>query len=287
MVLDKRVNKLLNKSFFHYKTDKQIKEMANKWFVLLHLAISIVSILAKSAASKLDSEAAQAAEENVKDTGGLLDDEYAEINFAEDFQGDDADDRYLPENMLSVVFNSKEKCFYEDLTAGSVLKGAWFLASSEPTGILTRVKKTTGTEEIIFEEADEQDSGGFTVTVEEAGTYAYCFQHIDFPTSNELVLTFAVDVTSPTKPNEGTAAVKPEHIYPLQRSTTNMYHTLQSLVSELEVILLRIDRHVQTQDSTEFRVWLLTSFETLAIAGITAFQIYFVRRLVNKSRQWV
>jgi hypothetical protein len=262
--------------------------MAGRWIIYIQLAVSIFAVLATSAASKLESEAGQAAEENVKDSGGLLDEEYADINFADDGEGDEPiDERFLPENMLSVVFNTKEKCFFEDLLAGTILRGAWFLASSEVTPILTKVKRVGDSQKIVYEEVEEKDSGGFTVNIDQAGTYAYCFQHVDFPTSNELVLTFAVDVTSPAKPKEGASAVTPEHIYPLQRSTTNMYNTLQSLVSELEVILLRIDRHVQTQDSTELRVWLLTTFETVAIAGITAFQIYFVRRLVNKSRQWV
>jgi len=252
-------------------------------FVAILAAVSILS----QAEAKLESEAAQSAEANAKDTGGLLDEEYAEINFADD--GDDStdDDRFLPENMLSIAFNMKEKCFFEEVPSGSTLRGAWFITSSTATPILTKVKKVGESDKVVYEEVEDKDSGGFTVNVDTAGTYAYCFQHIDFPSSSELVLTFAVEVTSPSKPKDGVSAVKPEHIYPLQRSTTNMYNTLQSLVSELEVILLRIDRHVQTQYSTELRVWLLTTVETLAIAGITAFQIYFVRRLVNKSRQWV
>ena len=257
----------------------------------LALFMLVVVILSSSQSlAKIETEAARSAEENVKDSGGLLDEEYAEINFAEDDDaGDDEDDdHFLPEHMLSIVFTTKEKCFFEEVPAGSVLRGAWFITSSESaTPILTKVKKLGDVEKIVHEEWEEKDSGGFTVNVDSAGTYAYCFQHVEFPTATELVLTFAVDVTSPNKPKDAASAVKPEHIYPLQRSTSNMYNTLQSLVSELEVILLRIDRHVQTRDSTELRVWLLTSVETLAIAGITAFQIYFVRRIVNKSRQWV
>jgi len=260
--------------------------MSGRNWAVHHILLVLCLLLAVRASAKLESEASQAAEENQKDSGGFLDDEYAEINFDEE-NGDPLDEQYLPENMVSIIFNAREKCFFEDLVAGSIIRGAWFLSTSKPTSIQTTVKTVGTRQKVLFEEVDEDDTGGFTLTIDEAGTYAYCFEHIEYPSSSELVLTFAVDVTAPAKPKDGETAVKPEHVYPLQRSTSNMYNTLQSLVSELEIILLRLDRHVQTQDSTELRVWLLTSLETLAIAGITAFQIYFVRRLVNKSRQWV
>jgi len=241
--------------------------------------------------AKLESETAQTTEENVKDKGGLLEEEYAGIDFShEENEEEEIDERYLPQNMLSVVFTSKTKCFYEEVTKGSILRGAWFLTTSGTSPISVKVKHITTTPEtVVYEEDHEEDTGGFTLEAQEAGTYSYCFDHINFPSDTDLVLTFAVDVSAPSsvKTKDGGSAAKPDHIYPLQRSTSNLYNTMQSLVSELEVILLRIDRHVQTQDSTETRVSLLTFVETLAIAGITAFQIYFVRRLVNKSKQWV
>jgi hypothetical protein len=221
----------------------------------------------------------------------LLEEEYAAIDFAHDVDDEeDVEEKFLPQNMLSVVFTSKTRCFYEEITKGSSLRGAWFLTTSSPTPIIARVKDMSGgVEKVVFEEENDQDTGGFTLQAGSTGTYSYCFEHVNFPSDSDLVLTFAVDVSTPssTKTKDGISAAKPDHIYPLQRSTSNLYNTLQSLISELEVILLRIDRHVQTQDSTELRVSLLTFVETIAIAGITAFQIYFVRRLVNKSKQWV
>jgi hypothetical protein len=257
-------------------------------FQLVIFFLVCVNFRTLDAEAKIESETAQSAEENAKDKGGLLDEEYAEINFADDVDPEDvSEDRFLPENMLSVVFNIKEKCFFEDIPAGSILRGAWFVTSSDASPIRIKVKRLGSSDKVLYDEVESEDTGGFTVNADVAGTHSYCFESVDYPTATELVMTFAVDVASAHAPKGPSSAGKPEHVYPLQRSTSNMYNTLQSLVSELEVILIRVDRHVLTQDSTELRVWLLTALESLAIAGITAFQIYFVRRLVNKSKQWV
>ena len=262
------------------------------YYSILALAFFVLIV---GAGAKLDSETAQTTEENVKDTGGLLEDEYAGIDFSQDASDQDPEDdvdeaeaRFLPQNMLSVVFTSKQRCFYEEIPEKSLLRGAWFLTTSETSPIYVRVKHT-GSPQPLYDERHEEDTGGFTVTADEVGTYEYCFEHVNFPSDKDLVITFAVDVSTPSKvkTKAGLTAVKPEHVYPLQTSTSNLHHTVSSLSTEVDVILMRLDRHVLTQDSTEFRVSLLTSVETLAIAAITVFQIYFVRRLVNRSRQWV
>jgi hypothetical protein len=261
--------------------------------VLLLLFLTSLEEFCLVAQGKLESETAQTAEENAKDKGGLLEEEYADIDFGKDDDEEEEDEgqdaRFLPSNMLSVVMiHDKERCFFEEIMiVPATLRGAWFTTAESTPDLLVKVRMAKGKETVIYEETHSTDTGGFTVTADLPGTYAYCFKIESYAT--DVVVTFAVDVSSPHKPTKegGSSAVKPEHIYPLQRSATNLYNYLRSLESELEVILLRIDRHVQTQDSTELRVSLLTFVETLAIAIITAFQIYYVRRLVNKSRQWV
>jgi hypothetical protein len=259
------------------------------WFAVVILFLTSLKEFSFVVQGKLESETAQTAEENAKDKGGLLEEEYADIDFGKDDDDDEEaqDGRFLPSNMLSVIMiHDKERCFFEEIMiVPATLKGAWFTTAESTPDLLVKVKHAGG--KAVYEETHSTDTGGFTITADTSGTYSYCFKVMSYAT--DVVVTFAVDVSTANKPTQegGSTAVKPEHIYPLQRSATNLYNYLQSLESELEVILLRIDRHVQTQDSTELRVSLLTFVETLAIAIITAFQIYYVRRLVNKSRQWV
>ena len=148
------------------------------------------------------------------------------------------------------------------------------------------MKSNKNTEEAkaLFEDANEE-SGGFEIDVENPGTYAFCFYNVE--SGEDKVITFSVDISTHEPKLEGKAAAKPEHIFPLQSSASNLQNTLQSLEKELEIVLLRFERHVKTQDSTESRVSVFTFIETLAILAVTAFQIYYVRRLVNRSKQWV
>lgn len=256
--------------------------------------ILAVLLLGVCVGAALDSETARTAEQNVQDHGGLLEDEYNAIDFAQIPQPRfDDDEHFLPDDMLSIELRREQKCFFQDVLVPGPknIHGAWFVSTSGNTKLdvtvklIDREKKESGDDsasELVLHHDVSEDSGGFNVDGNQAGTYAFCFYSLD-PTQ-ETVLTFSIDVKragASQSSNDGKQA------YPLELSASRLLHTMQSLHQELEVVLLRFERHMQTQDSLEGRVDLFTFVETGAILIVTLCQIYYVRRLVNRSRQWV
>ena len=263
----------------------------------------ISTILAWSltpASSRLDSETVLTEMENIKDHGGLLEDEYNAIDFAAipEQRFVQEDDHFLPEDMLSIELLREQKCFFQDVSQVPVeIKGAWFVSTSGSTTVEVTVKRINPNSEksngeaselVLFQDVSD-DSGGFTVDGSEIATYAFCFHSVD--PSSEKILTFSVDVSSKVLQQSKSSALKDDenkhHIYPLQGSASRLLQTMRSLHQELEVVLLRFERHMATQDVVEGRVDFFTFLETSAILIVTLGQIYYVRRLVNRSKQWV
>ena len=127
------------------------------------------------------------------------------------------------------------------------------------------------------------EEGGFTVMAESHGVYSFCFSDSNTASGDDKVVTFALHVGASVPKAAATTA----HILPLRRSIESLASNLGSLRSELDVILLRIERHVKTQDSTESRVWVFTLVETLALVCVSAIQVAVVRRMVDRGKQWV
>jgi hypothetical protein len=120
------------------------------------------------------------------------------------------------------------------------------------------------------------------------------------PATKEHILPLQVGCAPAVRPELTRAARR------LQRTVSELARTLRSLQSQLEIILLRVERHVATQDSIEGRVNIFTLVETVragalgggvppltpppllqvAMVGVAVLQVSYVRRLVNR-KQWV
>ena len=149
-----------------------------------------------------------------------------------------------------------------------------------------------------------QEEGGFTVAAETYGTYvslqmrrfgakvylteflprtqSFCFDDARKGAEDKIV-TFALHIGQGKKAK---SHITKNHIVPLQRTVSELAKTLRSLQSQLEIILLRVERHVATQDSIEGRVNWYTLIETIAIVAVAVLHVTYIRRLVNR-KQWV
>ncbi|KAH9257727.1 hypothetical protein BASA81_004185 [Batrachochytrium salamandrivorans] len=284
----------------------------------MRLLLLAVVVAVGWASANLASDAADVAQANAKDQD--VQDGYEEVDFANDEEeghlGDGDGAKFLPKNMLSLELNSEgPKCFYQHVeSVPATIRGAWFVSTAGTATIHATVKRLgprkprrkpkqqededdddeededDGSEWLLDQEVENKDNDKFEIVAKTLGVYSFCFEN-PYPNEDESkVLTFSIDVepASTTKHgSSGNGAAKAEHIIHITETTRDLESTIESLQTELEVILLRFSAQAESQDFTEQRVTVFTAVETLVLLVVTLGQVYYVRRLVNGNRLWV
>lgn len=290
---------------------------------LLFLAMVVVVVAAGWARADVGSDAADVAQANAVDQG--VQDGYQEVDFANDDEeghlGDGDGAKFLPKNMLSLELNSEgPKCFYQHVGAvPATLRGAWFVSTAGTATIHATVKRLgprqpkrkhrpqrdrrhkdedeDGDDDdeeddqhewLLDQQVEDKDSDKFELMAKTPGVYSFCFEN-PYPNEDESkVLTFSIDVElASASAGGGSGAAKAEHIIHITETTRDLESTIESLQTELEVILLRFSAQAESQDFAEQRVAVFTAGKTLVLLVVTLGQVYYVRRLVNGNRLWV
>ncbi len=245
-----------------------------------------------------DSMVGDKGEVNLKEKGDD-DNEEDEDDSIDGFHMDD----FSPSHVLTFPLSHySSECFYEDIfkerfpilpTQGKSslpvqLRGAYFvsaLANSETgnTGAsldigvdISRMESTKnrrGSSDSYFTESGK-DEGTFSVEADVYGTYTICFTNNG---ANDKSVTFALHVGNKKKEH-----AKKEHVTPIEENVRRAHKALTEIVSEQNFLILRTQRHMQTQDSTSWRVVWYTVFESFFMLAVTIAQIMYVRRLVDQ-----
>ena len=198
-------------------------------------------------------------------------------------------DDFHPSHVLSFVLEPAEQsCFFEDITKTRFeskkaikVRGAYFTASGGADLAIDfqvqRQPNKPNAKPVTYFQETNKDEANFALKADQFGLYSFCFTNRN---TIEKTVTFAIHVGSKVK------KILPKHISPLEASTRQLAHTLADMRAEAKFLHLRIQRHIKTQDSIDWRVANYTIVESLILIGVTVAQVYYIKRLVNR-RQWV
>ncbi|KAK7280065.1 hypothetical protein RJT34_25127 [Clitoria ternatea] len=109
------------------------------------------------------------------------------------------------------------------------------------------------------------------------GMYKFCFHN---PYSTPETVSFYIHVGH--IPTEHDLA-KDEHLDPINVKIAELREALESVVTFQKYLKAREVRHRQTNESTRKRVVFYTLGEYFLLAGVSALQVLYIRRLFSKS----
>ncbi|KAJ6800666.1 transmembrane emp24 domain-containing protein p24beta3 [Iris pallida] len=109
------------------------------------------------------------------------------------------------------------------------------------------------------------------------GMYKFCFHN---PQKTPETVSFYIH--SGHIPNEHQLA-KDEHLDPINVKIAELREALESVTAEQKYLKAREARHRYTNESTSRRLIFYTVMEYLVLAGASALQVVYIRRLFSKS----
>ena len=214
-----------------------------------------------------------------------------DLDIEEGFHMDD----FAPSHVLSFELSGRRECFYSDITAAEYtrlpvkVRGSYFVDSPRGPGGMrfefAKLNPHTMKEEkpALFASRDKEEEV-FETAALQYGTHSLCFYGPSGGDSESRIITLALHV-GVRRPREH---ARKAHMTPLENSVRSTHRTLGKVVAEQNFLKARTARHMSTQDSTEWRVMWYTVFESLFMIAVTAGQLVYVQRLVNRRAQrWV
>ncbi|ERN01504.1 hypothetical protein AMTRI_Chr03g148250 [Amborella trichopoda] len=181
---------------------------------------------------------------------------------------------------LSVTVNDVE-CVYEYVVyEGDSVSGNFVVVdhdifwSSDHPGIDFTVTAPAGN--VVYTlKGTSGDKFGFKAP--RSGMYKFCF-HNSYSTPETV--SFYIHVGH--IPNEHDLA-KDEHLNPVNVKIAQLREALESVTAEQRYLKARDARHRHTNESTHRRLIFYTLGEYAALLAASGLQIYYIRRLFNKS----
>lgn len=132
---------------------------------------------------------------------------------------------------------------------------------------------------IVFQ-SERETEGDLQYVAAVTGVYRLCFGNT-MSTVTGKVVSFNMYVgNSMSKHDAATSA----HLDPLEKSINMMAEGLNSLEDHQRYIATRTQRCRSTQDSTASRVLWCQFLETAGIIGISCLQVFFLRRMFEKTK---
>ncbi|WOL07977.1 hypothetical protein Cni_G16728 [Canna indica] len=181
---------------------------------------------------------------------------------------------------LSVTVNDVE-CVYEFvLYEGDTVSGNFVVVdhdifwSSDHPGIDLIVTSPAGN---TVHTLKGTSGDKFEFKAPRAGMYKFCFQN---PNRTPETVSFYIHVGH--IPNEHDLA-KDEHLNPINVKIALLREALESVTAEQRYLKAREARHRHTNESTRRRLTFYTMTEYLVLACASGLQVFYIRRLFNKS----
>ncbi|RWR80178.1 transmembrane emp24 domain-containing protein p24beta3-like protein [Cinnamomum micranthum f. kanehirae] len=109
------------------------------------------------------------------------------------------------------------------------------------------------------------------------GTYKFCFHN--YYSTPESVSFYIHIGHIPTEQD----LAKDEHLDPINVKIAKLREALESITAEQQFLKARDSQHRHTNESTRWRLTLYTAAEYLALLAVSGLQVFYIRRLFNKS----
>ncbi|KAF0698289.1 Aste57867_11082 [Aphanomyces stellatus] len=179
-----------------------------------------------------------------------------------------------PSEGLTFFIEPRAKaCFYDDVKTLADTVGGAFIVSTANAGIDVDIKDPYMN--TVFQHYGEAE-GTYEVRPDVTGLYEVCF------TNNDHQAKLVSHVTNTLQSQH---PVEKEHVSVLAKYASHLDVRLGELESEQRLMQLRMDRHMKTEKSTNDRVSLAGTIESIVYVACVLLQVFYIKRLLDNPRQ--
>lgn len=183
---------------------------------------------------------------------------------------------FEPSDMLTINIPSRtDEIFYEYIQEiPSKVRGAYYIGSGEKKLIDFWIVDPSNR---IFNTIQGKNEGLFIFEAKQPGIYQFVFANSRYWEAKDL--TFAIHFGNNT--DEHASA---EHLDPMHESLRNSLKQVKNLYTEVKFLVGKQDSHYSTIKGAMSTNYWVSILETICIIGLTAAQIYFIKRILQHKR---
>ncbi|KAG9412874.1 hypothetical protein AC1031_015767 [Aphanomyces cochlioides] len=177
------------------------------------------------------------------------------------------------EGLTFFVEPRNKMCFYEDVKSLGDTVGGAYIVSTAASSIDVDIKDPYMN--TIFQRYGDAE-GTYEVHPDVTGLYEVCFTNNDH---DDKLVTHVTHTLQSQHP------VEKEHVSILAKYASHLDIRLGELESEQRLMQLRVDRHMKTEKSTNDRVALAGTIESIVYVALVLLQVFYIKRLLENPRQ--
>jgi len=181
----------------------------------------------------------------------------------------------------ALTFNvdpAKEECLFDDINSGTKVSGSFQVSTG---GFLDIDAKVVGPDDRAIYSVQKETEGRFTFIAHESGVYRFCFSNA-MSTVTPKTVSFTLVLGEGSRREQ---VAKSEHLTPLEKSVIALGEGLQHIQAEQEYMKMRERVHRNTSESTNSRVLWWSIVEAVALVGMSAVQILYLRNFFEGKTQ--
>ncbi|CDZ96828.1 copii-coated vesicle protein [Phaffia rhodozyma] len=172
---------------------------------------------------------------------------------------------------IEIAAGAKE-CFFEDLHTEDKMTVTYQVGEGGHLDIDFWLKNPSST--IIYSQ-HRQPTGTYSFTADQNGRYQYCFSN-EMSSMSPKIVSFNVHGVIYIADDGQTA--------PIERQIRELADSLQDVKDEQEYIVVRERVHRNTAESTNSRIKYWSIFQALALIGVCAWQVYYLKAFFEVKR---
>ena len=183
---------------------------------------------------------------------------------------------FSPEDMITVEIpaRSEEEFFTVIDVVPTEIRGYWFLYSTSDKSMDFQI--TSPLNQVIFDRKSAKEAI-FSISVERSGIYTFTFKNTRVMSSH--IVTFAYH-----SGNSTSAVLTSEHLSPVEKNLMWAARAVKDFQVDSQFTQLRQESHYKTVASANKNVFWFSLIESIGIVLVTAWQIYYIKNLLENRR---
>ena len=183
---------------------------------------------------------------------------------------------FVPEDMVTFEIAARgEEAFFEIIdVSNTIIRGAWFLSSGDSRDIDFAIYNPL--QVAIFERKGKKE-GIFYIESTGQGIYVFKFKNNKVMKSHTITFTFIIG-------NSTSQLLQSEHLTPVEENLVKIQKGIKDFQVDHQFAQLRQETHYKTVASASANVLWFSIFESIGIVGVTAWQIYYIKKLLDNRR---
>lgn len=183
---------------------------------------------------------------------------------------------FVPEDLITFELQARsEEQFYEIIEiTPSLIRGAWFLASEDSKDVDFQI--TDPLKVVLFESKGKKEVI-FSIEAKRQGMYTFTFVSHKIMETQQITFTYNCG-------NSTNAVLKSEHLTPVETNLLAIQKSIKDFQVDNHFAQLRQETHYKTVASANKNVFLFSLAESLGVVAVTAWQIYYIKKLLDNRR---